>query len=464
MIQWRGLASIILAMACVCAAQSASATKPVTAISPDQLWAIDSAELGALAKDDDRNKLADAHALIEKFFADPDSRPATIAALTATEIDSNILGRICRIHARWPALAPGVYYLNERVGPNIAVYFLGIPHGYTPTNSVPLVIELPTASGFVGDPKPDADRITQIYTAWITDELNKHPDAAVLMPLVNLTDLYGPTPEGMNHVIAPLQHVTSVINVDPSRVYLYGFAMSSIAAWDLSLHNGTYFAAFDAMAGVVRGDWQRTRLMNLRNTLPVIWQDDSDPVAPVSAAKQIVEALRRLKCDVDYEQTHDLGHVPADQIIADRYAAMRKRTRELYPHHVTIQSDRQEPVYNRLDWIRIDQPLMPGKERRLILENGEGKLTLDGNTRKVDATIDRPNHITIVTDNVANFRVFLNDQIVDFTQSITISVNGRGRFEGMVKPDVREMLMDQLTLGRGWRYFTGHADIDLTTH
>ena len=463
--------AMVASFACgFASAGRAQSTEPATTtttagpspLTSTELSALDALSLGPQFHPADEQKNLAAHTLIERFFADPPSRNDTIDALTATKIDPNILGRLCEIRMKWSSIGAGVYYINERVGTNTAAYFLGIPPTYHPTAAWPLVIELPTASAFATTPKPDADRVTEIYTAWVNDEIQKHPDALVLMPLLNLTTLYGPTPEGINSVIAPLQHVASVVHVDPTRVYLFGFAMSSIAAWDIALHQGTYFAAFDSLGGTVRGDWQRLRVMDLRNTLPVIWQDDNDPVAPVSAGRQIADSLRRLKCDVDYQETHDLGHVPGSAIVTERYNVMRKRVRALYPARVTLQSDRQEPIYNRLDWVRIDQQLQPGKERRLILENGAGRITLNDKTFKVDATIDRPNHITVVTDNVASFRLFLNDQMVDFTRTITVIVNGRGRFEAMVTPTVREMLMDQLTIGRGWRYFTGHIDIDLT--
>jgi hypothetical protein len=140
---------------------------------------------------------------------------------------------------------------------------------------------------------------------------------------------------------------------------------------------------------------------------------------------------------------------------------MRQRVRELYPKHVSLQSDRMEPMYNRNDWVRIDQSLAPGKERRLLLPNGSGRLTLYGNPFKVDATIVAPNEIRIVTDNVAVFRIYLNDQMIDFSRSVSIKVNGRTRFEGYLKPTTIDMLNDQLFLGRGWRYFTAVVDIDL---
>ena len=463
----------VLSSICFCSSINAQSTAPSTqqavgpaALSPAEVQTLDQAELHSGSGDpylaSDVPKYQQAHELIEQFFKQPEQRQQTIDELTKTQFTPDVLGRLTMIRTHWAHLEPGVYYINERVGTNVAAYFLGIPDKYEPVKAWPLVIELPTASAFATNPKPDADRVTQVYTAWITAELAKHPAAIVLMPLLNLTSRYGPLPEGINNVIAPLQHTQSVVHVDPSRVYLSGFAMSSLAAWDIALHQATYFAAFDAFAGTVRGDWQRLRVMNLRNTLPVIWQDDDDPVASVGAARQIVDAMRRLSCDVDYEQTHSLGHVPSPALIDERYDTMLKRVRDLYPRRITLQSDRIEPVYNRLDWIRIDQWLQPGKQRRLLLEDGSGRLTLNGNTAKVDATLDRPNHFTVVTDNVASFRIFLNDQLIDYSKPITVVVNGRGRFEDLVTPTIREMLMDQLTLGRGWRCFTGHIDIDLT--
>jgi hypothetical protein len=421
---------------------------------------MDAQELGPLYRPQDADKLLSAQALIERFFAEPDSRKQNAAALEATGIDPDILGRIVHIRLKWPALPAGVLYVNERVGTTDAVYFLGIPSGYDRTKPWPLVIKLPTASAFLTHPLPDADQVTQIYTRWITDEITRHPDALVLMPLLNLTDLYGPTPEGMNRVIVPLKHAMGIVNIDPQRVYMIGYAMSSFAAWDLALHEPTYFAAFDAFAGPVTGDWQRLRLMNLRNVLPVVWHDTDDDVVRVNAARSIVDALRRLQCDVVYEETQHVGHTPSEQIVERLYDTMRQRVRELYPKRVSLQSDRMEPIYNRADWVRIDQPAEPGKERMLILRTGNGRLKLNGNSFKVDATITGPNRLSVVTDNVESFRLYLNDQMVDFSKSISVRVNGRTRFEGYLKPGTTEMLNDQLFLGRGWRYFTAVIDID----
>jgi hypothetical protein len=264
----------------------------------------------------------------------------------------------------------------------------------------------------------------------------------------------------MNRVTVPMQHAASLVNVDPAKVYMVGYSMSAYAVLNIALHEPTYFAAFDALAGNAAADWQRLRLMNLRNTLPVVWNDVDDPIVPIAGPRTIVAALRRFKCDVDYTESKSIGHNPGPAIVEQAYTKMRARTRDLYPKQVSLQSNRIEPVYNRADWVRIDQPDRPGEEHHLILRDGGGVLTTYENTFKVDATLTQPNRIEVKIDNIESFRLLVNDQMIDFKQPLTVLVNGKPRFTRSIKPDTAEMLADQLAIGRGWRYFTGHVDID----
>ena len=80
----------------------------------------------------------------------------------------------------------------------------------------------------------------------------------------------------MNTVMQPLLHAAGRANVDPTRVFLIGHSMSAHATWNLGLHYPTYFAAINPLAGAASGDWQRLRLPNLSNVLPVVWHDATD--------------------------------------------------------------------------------------------------------------------------------------------------------------------------------------------
>jgi hypothetical protein len=322
----------------------------------------------------------------------------------------------------------------------------------------PLVIMLPTATPFVTDPRPDADAVTKMYTEWVKAELIKHPDAVVLMPFLNLTEGWGPSYAGMNSVIQATYHVTTRVNVDPARVYLIGHDMSAHAVWNLGLHYTTYFAAIAPFAGSAAADWQRLRLMNLRNVMVVTWHDVDDPVIKFNFTKQVVDVLKRFKYDVEFEETKGVGHTPTAEIIEKNYQKMRTRVRDLYPKEVDVQSNRPDTMFNREDWVQMYQALRPGKDHRLLFRHG-GYMLVNDNTMTVHATC-KENKIDVRTDNVESMRFYLNDQMVDLSKPVTLTVNKSLKFEGVLKPNVDEMLKDQLFLGRGWRYYSTMIDVD----
>lgn len=456
---WRTLAAIFL----LCATASAQ-TLPTTApieIEGRTLDGMYRSELGEQYQPGMFEKLQAAHREIEAYFSgDSKRRGEIVKSLEATAIDPNVLGRITRIRLHWPNVASGIYFVNEQVGPNPVRYFLGVPRGYDRTSSWPLVIKLPTAHAFLTDPPPTPDDVANIYSEWIEEELTAHPDALVLMPLLNLDEFYGPSYAGMNTVIEPLRHVGERVNFDPARVYLIGHSMAAYAVWNLGLHYTTYFAAINPLAGAASGDWQRLRLMNLRNVLPVVWCDAQDKVLSPESSRSLVRALRGMKFDVEFEETNGVGHSPSPDLVARQYQKLRARTRALYPKQVSLQSNRPDTMFNRLDWVQVYQQIRTGPERRMLIKHGSGMIKVTQNACKIDAALTRANWIEAASENAASMRFYLNEQMIDFSQPVTVMVNRKVRFEGFVKPSVEEMLKDQIFLGRGWRYFTGVVDID----
>jgi hypothetical protein len=173
-----------------------------------------------------------------------------------------------------------------------------------------------------------------------------------------------------------------------------------------------------------------------------------------------VRALRGLKQDVEFVETKNVGHAPNETVVAECYDKTRARVRDLYPASVSLQSNRPDSVFNRNDWVQIYQPFESGDDRRLYFRHGTGYMVVDANTWRVDATVNA-NKITVTTDNVETFRLYVNDQMVDLKRPVSVIVNNKARFEGLVKLSTTDMLKDQLTLGRGWRYYCGEIDIDL---
>lgn len=458
------LVAAIAPLFCVLLIISSACAQTLPAELPrDELLVLYRTELGSAFQESQVDALINAHRLIEQFFTERDSkrRLLLVEQLEATGLGATTIGRLCRIRLGWPELPGGVYYINERVGPHNVVYFLGLPKDYARTRTWPLVVRLPRADVFLVEPRPDQQEVAKIYTDWIDADLKAHPDAIVLMPLLNFDHLFGPGYAGTNAVMQPIFHAAGRVNIDPARVCLIGHSAGGHAAWNLGLHYPTYFAAINPMAASAAGEFQRVRIRCLRNTLPVVWHDADDDLIKVDKARQIVRALRGQKIDVDYLETKKLGHNPPQQIVEKLYGKLRARTRTLYPNEVLLQSNRLDPIFNRVDWMQVDQPTRPGDEQRMFLSRGTERIMLQGNPWAASAKLARKNFVEIKAENVELLRLYFNEQLVDFDRALSVSVNGKVRFEGFVKPDLKAMMNDQLFLGRGWRYFTAVLPLDL---
>jgi hypothetical protein len=440
-----------------------SISRAPAALRHDILEGMYRTELGDKFNAADLPRLFEAHTLIEQYFTADSSqqRSDIVHKIDANGLDPGVVGRLVRIRMNWQPLESGVYFINEQAGPNEVRYFLGVPKGYDFTRPWPLIVRLPVENAFLTNPPPDADRVVQIYTQWIETELAAHPDALVLMPLLNLDHLYGPGTTGMNLVMQPILNASGKANIDPARVYLIGHSMAARAVWNIAISYPTYFAGLDSLAGTASQVWQRVRLANLRNTRAVMWNDASDREVDIEEARELWRFLVRIKYDVDFTQTTDFGHIPPPAIVEDQYQKLRKAVRPLYPKTVFIQSSRLETIFNRCDWAQIYQPNKPGPARKVMFQNdGESMMDYEFPFRILATLGPDPNVITLDLRNARTVRLYLNDQMVDFSRPVTVLNYGKPVFHGMVKQSIDEMLKDQLFLGRGWRYYTGVIDID----
>ena len=111
----------------------------------DTLLGLYRTELGTLYQPNNADAILQAHGLIESYFAAPSltQRRTLVKSIGALNLDPAIIGRLTRVRARWASLAPGVYYVNEKRGPYVVRYFLGVPKGYDRTKSSPLVVNRP---------------------------------------------------------------------------------------------------------------------------------------------------------------------------------------------------------------------------------------------------------------------------------------------------------------------------------
>lgn len=440
----------------LCGLGLAQATRPLT---DDELDVLVERELGRRWDASKSGQYRAAHALIERYFAEPSARESVLRELEALTLAPDDLSHLARVRRAWAPLAAGLREIEARHGPLPVHYFLDVPDGYDRLRSSPLVIVLPPPEAYLGRKlEPGAETLRR-SAAWMALHRRRHPDALLLMPVLDRDLLVGPSYLGMNQVIQPMLHVGELVNFDPARVYLAGHSVSAVLAWNLVLHYPTYFAGVQVLAGSASAEWQRLRLPNLRNLRVVVWHDVADKVIPVAQARTIVGILRRLKYDVHYSETRALGHVPDDAVMSAGATLLRGAVRTLRPEVVTLQSNRYEPQFNRADWVQANQPLRPGDESRMIVARGRDAVVLFSMPMRVEAKLLDDNRVEVRAENVDSLRLFLNASMVDPDRPVVVRLNGKVEFEGQVSPSIRVALRDQLVLGRGWRAYTIAIDL-----
>lgn len=400
-----------------------------------------------------------AHDLLERYFANSAARDDALAMLQQRPLPADDIIRLARVRSGWQELPTGVRQVEARVGPLAVNYFLGIPPGYTHARSWPLVVKLPPPNAYAANQGVDpADRI-RLYRAWAEAELKAHADAVVLVPVLDRGLLVGPSYLGMNQVILPMLHAAELANIDPRRVYLVGHSVSAALAWNVALHHPSYFAGVQVLSGTASAEWQRLRVPNLRNLRLVVWHDSTDKTIPVADARTLVGILRRLKYDVVYTETRGLGHVPDANVVRNAYDTMRQAVRDLQPRTVTLQSNRYERQFNRVDWVQANQPARPGDKSRMLVARGRDVVQFFANPMRIEATRSADNVIDVRAENVDSFRLWLNASMVDLDRPVVVRLNGKVVLDRHVEPDLAAALGDQLQFGRGWRRFTIVIDI-----
>jgi hypothetical protein len=438
---------------------TAPATAPVPAMARDDLLAIDKIILGPDLAGQRPDTLASAQDNIEKYFAGTSAdRKGAANALALSGIDVNVLGKLCHVRMSWSPDIHGVSVIEVPGIPKPMHYVLGVPTHYDRSRPWPMVVKLMSAAEF--RQPSDAAAVLKDSRDWANAELHRHDGAIVLVPIYDPKYGFGPSYPGMNAATGAMQNAMGVVNIDPARVYLVGQGEAASAAWNLALCDSLYFAAFDDFAGAAPADWERVRLIDLLNVLPVVWHDDTDKVVPIGQSTELVSALKGKKIPVVFTKTHGQGHLPDEQTIDQLYETMRNHTRPLYPEAVAIRSTRPDTLFNRADWLQVWQPMDGGSYYRVFFHGGPENMRLFSTPLTAVATC-KGNKIEAQIGNVESLTFFVNDQMIDFSKPLTIEVNHRSRYSGLVTPSVQRMLADQLLIGRGWRYFSAAIDIDL---
>ncbi len=61
---------------------------------------------------------------------------------------------------------------------------------------------------------------------------------------------------------------------------------------------------------------------------------------------------------------------------------------------------------------------------------------------KLHAALTAPNTIAVTTHRIRRYTLFLNRDLVDFSQPVIVETNGKPSFEGKVEPNIETLLQE----------------------
>ena len=326
-------------------------------------------------------------------------------------------------------------------------YGLFVPTSYDPAAALPLVICLHGA-GFTGD-------------AYLERWVARLGESFLLAcPTIRMGTWW--TRLGEELVLGTIQAVRTRYRVDPNRIYLTGMSNGGVGAWIIGMHHASRFAAVAPMAGGI-DDVLFPFLENLRHASVYVIHGSKDRVMPVRLSRNVTNELSRLGIAFTYREhdwvhPHAGGHFFPRQELPALVEWFERQRRDPYPRRLTVVRDASH--LTDFGWVRIDstdhiatfsEQLMDYQDD-LIKNKVYAKLAVD---------VRDENHVDVRTERVRRYTVFLNEHVIDFSKSVTVTTNGRVSFQGHVTPRTDVLLRDVRRRRDRDRLFPARLTIDV---
>jgi predicted esterase len=238
---------------------------------------------------------------------------------------------------------------------------------------------------------------------------------------------------GEDDVWRVMADIKRTCRIDDNRVYLTGLSMGGGGTLHIGLRYPDRFAAIAPVCGW--SDWRvwagdhpppelRQQVLDSGNilshaanafNLPVkVFHGGADSVVSVEHSRILVQRLRELDYDVEYEEYPGVGHNSWDNAYENgrMFAWFDEHVRDPSPGQVTFRTASPRR-YGKSYWTRVTELETPYEFGQVKGEIVEG------------------NRIVIRTENVARFALDLSAAPIDTTQKVEIEIDGEVRFRGV---------------------------------
>jgi len=393
-------------------------------------------------------------AAFQKFWSahNPDEAARSAAAIASSGASfEDALARLKRGRPYSAQVKRGLVHMQRRSVMGEFFYDLGIPDTYDPDRKYQVRVQLhggvmmretsqPRSNGRGGSgiTLPGADQIYVMPVSWRE------------APWWSRAQI--------ENIDAILDSVKRSYNVDENHVVAAGVSDGATALYYVAMRDTTPFASFLPLNGFMMvlandrvGVDAEMFPTNLLNKPLFVVNGGEDPLYPIRSVEPYVGHLRGSGVTVDYHPRPEAGHNTAwwPEMKDTFETFVREHPRNPYPEKVTWEAtDRDLP--GRAHWMEIDRVKQasasePRLEPDLNVYSGAGPnhgRELFGRSRpsgRVDA-VRRGNTIELTTRGVTELTLLLSPDMVDFSQPIRVTANGKSVSDSVHQPSLATLM------------------------
>jgi dienelactone hydrolase len=248
----------------------------------------------------------------------------------------------------------------------------------------------------------------------------------------------------VENILRVVDRVKRRYNVDESRIYLTGISDGGTGVYYMALKSPTVWSSFLPLNGSIKVLGNPALQVdgelftaNLVNRPFYIVNGGRDPLYPVEHVATHVEVFRRLGVVLDFRPQptagHDTSWWPYERGPFEQF--VKQKARQAHPARVSWETERTDR-FNRADWLIIER-LGPGTtdasfENLDIFDHRRpsGRVDIERKGNAFDAQ----------TRGVREFTLLLSPEAIDFSQPVSVTVNGKPGFQGVVNKDPAVLL------------------------
>jgi len=354
---------------------------------------------------------ADVKAEVERFLStdNPQEEAQILRRLRNDGVSTDLVKPLLRdiAHQRKPAKSGLQLGLQTIVHGKNFPYALYVPSGGPADAIYPMIVVLHGA-GASGD---------SIIPSWV-ERLSQ--EFIVLCPSYPAAAWWTSTAETL--VLDLIHEVKKKYPVDPQRVFLSGLSNGAIGTYMTGMFHPDIFAGIVPIAGTITPRYMHF-LVNLINTPTYIIQGVHDPIFPIALSRRVNKILTDMNYPTVYREHEEKGsahggHFLPESEIAPMARWLNKQKRVSLPEKVRM--TREENHMGRIHWARLSKGdrlaalALPGPQ-------GEPANVKNGKIATLMAVRKEDNQFEIQGKNLLQFELYLNNEMVDFSEPITIT-------------------------------------------